>query len=121
LRKALVELHRKLVDAERRDYERLRGRLSDADFLAVMVSNRDFSWLGALTTLIVNLEEATRGTSPTALTKECLAQIRKLVTPGADGGEFNRKYQVILRNNDEILGAHATVLCALEASEAAFR
>lgn len=119
LRRALVELHQKLADAERRDYERLRGRVSDEEFLAVMVSNRDFGWLGALTTLIVNLEDAQKNSARPALTRECLAQIRKLLTPGADAGEFNRKYGLILEHNAEILPAHAAVLRELQAIESA--
>src|SRR5687767_3563090 len=99
LRTALVGLHRKLVETERRDYERLRGRVSDGEFLAVMVSNRDFSWLGTLTTLIVHLEQAPKDPGRSGAAGECLTEIRKALTPGADGGEFNRKYGVILKRN----------------------
>ena len=33
LRRPLLDLHKTLVDAEREDYERTRGRMSDGDFL----------------------------------------------------------------------------------------
>jgi len=113
LRGALVALHSKLVESERRDYERLRGRVSDGEFLAVMVSNRDFSWLGALTTLIVHLEAPAGGSGERA----CLAEIRKALTPGADGGEFNRKYALLLKRNPEVLAVHGTVMRELDRLE----
>jgi hypothetical protein len=113
LRTALVELHGKLVETERHDYERLHGRVSDGEFLTVMVSNRDFSWLGALTTLIVHLDEAPReGGSGAA--RDLLMEIRKALTPGADGGEFNRKYGVILKRNSDVLAAQETVMGELD-------
>jgi hypothetical protein len=114
LRTALVGLHRKLVENERCDYERLRGRVSDGEFLAVMVSNGDFSWLGALTTLIVHLEEAPNDGGRSSVARECLTAIRKALTPGADGGEFNRKYAVLLKRNPEVLAVHRTVMCELD-------
>ena len=113
LRTALVELHRKLVATERQDYERLHGRVSDGEFLTVMVSNRDFSWLGALTTLIVHLDEAPREGGSSAA-RDCVMEIRKALTPGADGGEFNRKYGVILKRNSEVLAAQETVMRELD-------
>jgi hypothetical protein len=116
LRLALVELHRKLLDAERRDYERLHGRLSDAAFVAVTVSNRDFSWLGALTTLIVNLEEAARARA--GLASEYLYEIRRLLTPGANGGEFNRKYKLVLQRSADVHQVHRRVMRVIETIEA---
>lgn len=110
VRAALLDLHRRLLDAERRDYERLRGRVSDSEFLDVVVKNPDFSWLGALTTMIVTLDELDAGPENAGVGKELVAQIRKLLTPAAGGGEFNRKYETSLQRHPEVTVAHGVVM-----------
>jgi hypothetical protein len=113
VRQSLVVLHRTLLDAERRDYERLRGRVSDSEFLDVVVRNPDFSWLGALTTMIVQLDDLDADATRRGLDKDCLARIRKLLTPAAGAGEFNRKYETSLQRNPEVVVAHGAVMRAL--------
>jgi hypothetical protein len=115
LRQALVDLHRTLLDAERRDYERLRGRVSDSEFLDVLVKNPDFGWLGALTTMIVQLDELDADATPDGPERECRARIRKLLIPAAGAGEFNRKYETSLQRNPEVAVAHGLVMRALAA------
>jgi hypothetical protein len=119
LRTALVGLHRQLVEIERRDYERLHGRVSDSAFLAVVVSNPDFSWLGALTTLIVHLETTPRDAGGGSAARESLTEIRKALTSGADGGEFNRKYAMLLKRDSELFSAHGAVMRELDRVELA--
>lgn len=113
LRQTLIDLHRTLLDAERRDYERLRGRVSDSEFLDVVVKNPDFSWLGALTTMIVQFDELDADAKRRGLDKEYRARIRKLLTPAAGAGEFNRKYETSLQRNPEVVVAHGAVIRAL--------
>ena len=47
-----------IVDSERREYERSRGRLTDRAFLEALIGASELAWLGPLTSLIVRLEEA---------------------------------------------------------------
>lgn len=115
LRQTLIDLHRTLLDAERRDYERLRGRVSDSEFLDVVVKNPDFSWLGALTTMIVQLDGLDADAKRRGLDKACLVKIRALLTPAAGAGEFNRKYETSLQRNPEVVVAHGAVMRALGA------
>jgi hypothetical protein len=104
LLQALVGLHHALVDAERRDYEQLCGRVADDEFLHLVINHPDFRWLGALTTIIVKLEQLDG------------AQLRKLLTPAADRGEFNRKYESSVNRNAKVLAAHRVVMRALDAT-----
>lgn len=115
VRQSLIVLHRTLLDAERRDYERLRGRVSDNEFLDVVVKNPDFSWLGALTTMIVQLDGLDADAKRRGLDRDCLARIRRLLTPAAGAGEFNRKYETSLQRNPEVVVAHGAVMRALGA------
>src|SRR5712691_5080999 len=51
VRHDLLDLHRALVEAERRTYERERGRLPDRDFLEALINDPALGWLSALTAL----------------------------------------------------------------------
>lgn len=111
VRLRLLDLHKALVDAARREYERLHGRQSDPAFLEVLVKEPRFAWLGALTALIVRLDEALEDGEP--LQDDWVAPVRKLLTPDAAGGEFNRKYEQLTQQVPEILVAHGAVMRAL--------
>src|SRR6266699_886178 len=93
LRRPRLDLHKTLVDAERESYERGRGRLSDGEFLKALIDDPAFAWLGALTALIVRLEELETPVLP----KEYVAEIRRLLKPDADGSPFQRKYGDLLQ------------------------
>ena len=111
LRRPLLDLHKTLVDAEREDYERGRGRMSDGEFLKALIDYPAFAWLGALTALIVRLEEL----ETPALPKEYIAEIRRLLKPDADGSAFQRKYGDLLQRRPEALVAHGAVIRVLQA------
>ena len=110
LRRPLLDLHKTLVDAEREDYERGRGRMSDGEFLKALIDDPAFAWLGALTALIVRLEEL----EPTDLPKEYVAEIRRLLKPAETGSPFQRKYNELLQRRPEALVAHGAVMRALQ-------
>ncbi len=110
LRGPLLDLHKTLVDAEREDYERGRGRMSDGEFLKALIDDPAFAWLGALTALIVRLEEL----EADDLSKEYVAEIRRLLKPDASGSAFQRKYAELLQNRPEALVAHGAVMRALQ-------
>lgn len=117
VRHRLLALHKTLVEAGRRDYERLHGRQTDSDFLELLVRDPEFAWLGALTALIARLDEiaAERAPSRDALLKDCVGQLRKLLVPAADGAEFNRRYEQLTQQVPEVLVAHGALMQALRA------
>jgi hypothetical protein len=111
VRSRLLELHKALVEAERRDYERLHGRHSDTDFLEVLIKDPNLSWLGALTALIVRLDEALEDGE--ALEEGWNEQVRRLLALTAASGEFNPKYRQLAQQIPEVLVAHGAVMQAL--------
>ena len=111
LRGPLLELHKTLVDAERESYERSRGRMQDGEFLKALIDDPAFAWLGALTALIVRLEEL----EPAVLPKEYVAEIRRLLKPDSSGSPFQRKYEDLLQHRPEALVAHGAVIRVLQA------
>jgi len=110
LRRPLLDLHKTLVDAEREDYERGRGRMSDGEFLKALIDDPAFAWLGALTALIVRLEEL----EPTDVPKEFIAELRRLLKPDETGSSFQRKYNELLQRRPAALVAHGALMRALQ-------
>ena len=101
---------------ERADYEKARGRLSDGEFLDVLINDPAFAWLSALTALIVRLDELLEdGPVHSADTADCVAHIRKLLKPDASGSEFQRKYADALQRSPEVVVAHGKTMRALQA------
>ena len=116
VRLRLLELHKTIVDASRREYEWLHGRQSDPAFLEVLLRDPAFAWLGPLTALIVALDEASEQNA--SLDAEWISRIRKILTPDASGPEFNRKYGEFTQRVPDILVAHGAVMHALKSAEA---
>ena len=120
VRHDLLDLHRALVEAERRTYERERGRLPDRDFLEALINDPALAWLSALTALIVRLDELLEEDSPEPASERehCVAQIRKLLKPAAGATEFHRKYAEALQQSPDVVVAHGKTMRALERAKA---
>ena len=58
IRPPLLDVHRRLLEAERADMERFQGRLSSAEFLQIATGGIRLGWLQPLSELIVELDEA---------------------------------------------------------------
>src|SRR6266404_821722 len=54
----VLDLHKTVLDAARREYERGHGRLRNTEFLSVLIEDPAFAWLNPLTALIVRIDEA---------------------------------------------------------------
>ena len=58
LRQGLLRLHKTLLDLERRDFERARGRIGNSyEFLQLVLKDPWFDWLHRLSELIVQIDE----------------------------------------------------------------
>jgi hypothetical protein len=58
LRKALLNLHKTLLEWERAAYERIHGRTSPGALLTALMSDPQFAWLRPLSELIVRIDES---------------------------------------------------------------
>jgi hypothetical protein len=113
MRRELLDLHRSLVDSERREYERSRGRLTDRAFLEALIGAPELAWLGPLTSLIVRLEEVLEEPAGNEAVQDCVVQIRKLLRPAAEGEGFQRKYAEAMQRSPEVVVAHGRAIRAL--------
>jgi hypothetical protein len=121
MRRELLDLHRALVDSERREYERVRGRMTDRAFLEALIGASELAWLGPLTSLIVRLEEAMEQDAAedarAAAIADCVAELRKLLRPNSAGFGFQRKYADAMQRSPEVVVAHGRAIAAVGREE----
>jgi hypothetical protein len=106
VRGRLLELHKALLDAERRSHEKTLGRLTDGEFLDALVKDPAFAWLQPLTRIITEVGDL----SPESDWPAEVRRIRTLLGPQAPHAEFARRYAAWLQESPDVLVAHGAVL-----------
>ncbi len=116
LRIALLDLHRVLVELERRQYEKQHGRQSSGDFLQVMAYADEMRWLEPLSRLIVMLDEALDGDGDALSAPATVAQrARELLSLDRHSSElFTTRYLWHFDASAELVPAHSRALAALK-------
>ena len=111
LRLGLLRLHKALLDLERISYERVYGQVNGGELLQLAISHEQFSWLHAVSELIVRIDEVLDADEPaTGDDLESLAaQTRTLLRPSEAGDAFQRKYHAALQRDPGIVLAHREV------------
>ena len=90
VRQPLLDLHRALIEAERKDYEREHGAISAGEFLQKLISEPSLEWLKPLTGLVAQLDEV-------------LADKK-----------FDQHYREALQRDPDLLVAHGKLVKALK-------
>lgn len=110
LRAGLLELHRLLIDAERRAYEQTFGPVPHAGaLLQLLIHDPWFAWLRPFTQLIVRIDESLEEKEPISLAAALplLREAWALLDPNETGTEHQRRYFRHLQGEPPILMAHA--------------
>lgn len=116
LRHGLLRLHKLLLDLERRDYERARGRISNSyEFLQLVLKDPWFDWLHRLSELIVQIDEALDNRDPDApmLENDAQALIERtkvLLAPSETGTQFQKNYFLALQQSPDVVLLHSEVM-----------
>lgn len=112
LSRALLRLHKTLLDGERVTYERVHGRIaSNGQFFQLLVGHAWFAWLRQLSQSMARLDELAESkepSAPDAIGQE-IAGIRALLTPSDVGEGFGRQYYDALQRDPDVVLAHAAV------------
>src|SRR4051812_28001567 len=82
VRQPLLDLHRVLLETERKDYERLQGRQSSGAFLQALITDPSLQWIKPLTELVASLDQL------------------------LGDKDFQQHYQDALQRHPELLVAH---------------
>ncbi len=110
MRRALLRLHKTLIDDEREGFERVRGRIeSSGEFLQLVLHDEWFSWFRPLLALVVQMDELLDQEEATEREADALiAQARELLKPeeGSARGLGN-KYRAALQRSPGVVLAHA--------------
>ena len=116
LRQGLLRLHKLLLDLERRDFERARGRISNSyEFLQLVLKDPWFDWLHRLSELIVQIDEAldTHDTEKAATEADASALLERakaLLAPSETGTEFQKNYFLALQQSPDVVLLHSEIM-----------
>jgi hypothetical protein len=115
LRQGLLRLHKALLDLERRDYERARGRIGNSyEFLQLVLKDPWFDWLHRLSELIVQIDETLDPHSETPATEADAAalieRVKTLLAPAETGTEFQKNYFLALQQSPEVVLLHSEIV-----------
>ena len=116
LRHGLLRLHKLLLDLERRDYERARGRIGNSyEFLQLVLKDPWFDWLHRLSELIVQIDESLDNRDPEAPMTEDDAQAlieraKALLAPSETGTQFQKNYFLALQQSPDVVLLHSEVM-----------
>jgi hypothetical protein len=110
--RALLRLHKALLDDERVSYERVHGWISsNGAFLQLALNDAWFAWLRPLSQLIAKLDELSESddVSSREAIPALLASAQALLTPTEEGEGFGRNYYDALQKSPDVVLAHAVV------------
>ena len=117
LRRALLHLHKTLLDWERVTYERQRGgRTPPGELLAIVMRDPHFAWLHPLSELIVRIDTMldVEHPEPHAEVDAILRQARTLIAPDAEGSAYAQRYHTALQDHADAVVAHGQVAALLK-------
>jgi hypothetical protein len=116
LRKALLHLHKTLLEWERSAYERVHGRVSAGELLKMIVEDPQFAWLRPFSELIVRIDEAMENEeeSATVAVAELVGRAREVVAPDETGTPFAQRYHAALQHHPDAVFAHRAVTNVLK-------
>jgi hypothetical protein len=107
-RRQILSLHKLLVDEERKDFERINGKITSGQFLNLLVNNSDFQWLRTFSILIVEIDEMfdlDDGFTENMI-ENYLTQIRDLINLGSVDEDFRVNYKEFIQTNSEVALKH---------------
>ena len=117
LRKALLHLHKTLLDWERSAYERIHGRVSSAELLKAIVEDRQFGWLRPISELIVHIDQTVDPELPEsgAEIEVIVARARAVTAADEKGTPHAQRYHTALQEHPDAVFAHRDVTNVLKA------
>ena len=117
LRKALLHLHKVLLDWERSAYERIHGRVSSGELLKAIVEDQQFGWLRPISELIVRIDQTVDGEPQNGpVDVDALISRAREVTAADEAGTPNaQRYHAALQEHPDAVFAHRAVTNVLKA------
>lgn len=114
VRISLLNLHRELLEAQRRQVERFGGRMSASEVLQAAADDLRFDWLKELSATIAELDSGTAAGDDDQAAA-ALARARALLDPPSADSSFGTRYLQALQDHPEVVLAHRDAVAALKA------
>jgi hypothetical protein len=118
LAKALLRLHKSLLDSEKAAYERDIERItSTGQYLGLVLNDPWFAWLRDLSQFIVLVDETADSKEIPATPEDAdrlVQRARELVSPSENGNGFQRKYYETMQRDPGVVLAHRDMIRAFE-------
>jgi hypothetical protein len=111
LRRALLTLHRVLLQHQRVQAERFGGRMSASEVLQAAADDLRFSWLHELSSLIAALDQA-QADEDEAGVRAGVERARALLDPPDPDTAFGARYLRALQDDPDVVFAHRDVTAA---------
>ena len=109
LRLALLQLHKTLLEMERRDYERINGHVNTGELFRLVIDHEQFSWLHNISEFVVRLDESLAGEVPVTPkdTHEAIMLAQKMFAPSESGDAFQKRYYAAIQRDPGVVMEHA--------------
>jgi hypothetical protein len=121
LRRALLPLHKTLLEWERKIYEREHGRKMGAgELLQIIMTAPQFAWLHPISEVIVRIDQALDEEAPdtTVDVDAIIIQARRLVAPDQTEKPYAQRYLTALQEVPDVVVAHGKVTAILKENPA---
>ncbi len=109
LREALLQIHKSLLEMERRSYEKENGAVNAGELFRLVVDNAQFSWLHNISEFVVRIDEALASEEGVTETDShvAISLARKIFAPSETGDGFQRKYYDAIQKDPAVVMEHA--------------
>ena len=104
LRAPLLALHKAVLDAERRNVERIHGPVSPAEFLQIVSDPLRYAWLKPLTELLLALDPHEDDEAI-----DVRERARELLRPPKQDTPFGRRYLSLMQREPALVMAHSAL------------
>ena len=121
LRRALLPLHKTLLEWARKIYEREHGRKMGAgELLQIIMIAPQFAWLRPISEVIVRIDQALDEEAPdtTVDVDAIIIQARRLVAPDQTEKPYAQRYLTALQEVPDVVVAHGKVTAILKENPA---
>ncbi len=111
LRTTLLKLHKSLLDMERREYEKVHGKVNVGELFRLVVGDAQFAWLHSISEFVVRIDEMLAGEKEKEVTDaeshEAVSLARKMFLPSETGDAFQKQYFDALQRDPAVVMEHA--------------
>src|ERR1700759_3820255 len=109
LRLSFLRLAKELLDMERRDYERLHGKVNTGELFRLVIDHEQFSWLHNISEFVVRIDESLAGEDGVAGedTHNAIVLARKMFAPSESGDAFQKRYFDAIQREPAVVMVHA--------------